>query len=78
VYQALVELPRAKSERAPIGRVWNVPARNTQFTGRDRLLADLRRSLSAGDATVAHAFLLSGITARCAAYSCISTLSSHF
>jgi NB-ARC domain len=55
VYQALVELPRAESEQAPVGRVWNVPARSTQFTGRVTLLADLRRSLLAGGATVAHA-----------------------
>ncbi|MGH8571306.1 MAG: hypothetical protein ACREX8_01860, partial [Gammaproteobacteria bacterium] len=55
VYQALVELPRAESERAPVGRIWNVPARSAQFTGREELLADLRRSLLAGGATVAHA-----------------------
>jgi tetratricopeptide (TPR) repeat protein len=55
VYQALVELPRAESEQAPVGRIWNVPARSTQFTGRATLLADLRRSLLAGGATVAHA-----------------------
>ncbi|MGH3822170.1 MAG: DUF4062 domain-containing protein, partial [Pseudonocardiaceae bacterium] len=55
VYQALVELPRAESARAPVGRIWNVPARSTQFTGRKELLTDLRRSLLAGGATVAHA-----------------------
>jgi tetratricopeptide (TPR) repeat protein len=55
VYQALVELPRAELERAPVGPVWNVPARGTQFTGRATLLAELRRSLLAGGATVAHA-----------------------
>jgi hypothetical protein len=55
VYQALVELPRAKSQPAPVGPVWNVPARSTQFTGRATLLAQLRRSLLAGGATVAHA-----------------------
>ncbi|MGH3673363.1 MAG: DUF4062 domain-containing protein, partial [Pseudonocardiaceae bacterium] len=53
VYQALVELPRAESERAQLGPVWNVPARNTQFTGRATLLAELRRSLLASGATVA-------------------------
>ncbi len=55
VYQALVELPRAKSQPAPVGPIWNVPARSTQFTGRATLLAELRRSLLAGGATVAHA-----------------------
>jgi hypothetical protein len=55
VYQALVELPSAESERAPVGPVWNVPARSAQFTGRAALLAALRRSLLAGGATVAHA-----------------------
>ncbi|MGH3996509.1 MAG: FxSxx-COOH system tetratricopeptide repeat protein, partial [Pseudonocardiaceae bacterium] len=55
VYQALVELPRAESQRAPVGRIWNVPARSAQFTGRAELLTDLRRSLLAGGATVAHA-----------------------
>ncbi len=54
VNQSLIELPRAESERAPVDRVWNAPAR-TRFTGRDTLLADLRRSLLAGGATVAHA-----------------------
>ncbi|MGH3800707.1 MAG: FxSxx-COOH system tetratricopeptide repeat protein, partial [Pseudonocardiaceae bacterium] len=55
VYQALVELPRAESERTPVGRVWNVPARSVQFTGREELLAELSRSLLAGGATVVHA-----------------------
>ncbi|MGH3899648.1 MAG: FxSxx-COOH system tetratricopeptide repeat protein, partial [Pseudonocardiaceae bacterium] len=55
MFQALVELPRAESQRAPVGRIWNVPARSAQFTGREELLADLRRSLLAGGATVAHA-----------------------
>jgi hypothetical protein len=55
VYQALVELQRAESERVPVSRIWNVPARSAQFTGREELLTDLRRSLLAGGATVAHA-----------------------
>ncbi|MGH3752661.1 MAG: hypothetical protein ACRDRP_08190 [Pseudonocardiaceae bacterium] len=55
VHQSLIKLPRAESEQAPVGRVWNVPARSAQFTGRVELLADLRRSLLAGGATVAHA-----------------------
>ena len=55
VYQALVELPRAEPQRTPVGPVWNVPARSAQFTGRATLLAELRRSLLTGGATVAHA-----------------------
>ncbi|MGC1732455.1 MAG: NB-ARC domain-containing protein, partial [Pseudonocardiaceae bacterium] len=55
MYQALVELPGAESGRAPVGPVWNVPARSAQFTGRATLLAQLRRSLLAGGTTVAHA-----------------------
>ncbi len=55
VQQSLIELPRAESGQAPVGRIWNVPARSSQFTGREELLAELRRSLLAGGATVAHA-----------------------
>ncbi|MGH4006575.1 MAG: FxSxx-COOH system tetratricopeptide repeat protein, partial [Pseudonocardiaceae bacterium] len=55
VHQSLIELPRAESGQAPVGRIWNVPARSSQFTGREELLAELRRSLLAGGATVVHA-----------------------
>lgn len=38
LYQALVELPRARTSK----RVWGVPARSARFTGREDLLAALR------------------------------------
>ena len=48
LFQALTERPRG-------GRVWNVPARNATFTGREDLLTGLRTSLRAGRATVVQA-----------------------
>ncbi|MGH8916918.1 MAG: DUF4062 domain-containing protein, partial [Actinomycetes bacterium] len=48
LFQALAELPRA-------GRVWNVPARNATFSGREDLLAELRTSLQGGRTTVVQA-----------------------
>lgn len=55
VLQALLASPRAKSAAAPIGRVWNLPARLITFTGRDTLVTRLHDALTTGEPTVVHA-----------------------
>jgi flavin-binding protein dodecin len=53
--QALLTLPRAESAVMPVGRVWNLPARNLHFTGRAGLLLQLRESLQDGGSRVVQA-----------------------
>jgi hypothetical protein len=49
-------VPVAAGPRLPgVSRVWNIPARNPGFTGRDALLEAVRERLLAGDKAVVQA-----------------------
>ena len=53
--RALAAKPPGPGAWEPVRRVWNVPARNLGFTGREGLLAAVRDRLAAGDRTVVQA-----------------------
>jgi transcriptional regulator with XRE-family HTH domain len=55
---------RAPGLAGALPRVWNIPARNPGFTGRDGLLALVRDQLLAGDAAVVQALHGMGGVAR--------------
>ena len=60
VERSLRELAAARDRPGPLPpgsvlRVWNIPARNPGFTGRDGLLAAVRNRLEAGDRAVVQA-----------------------
>ncbi|WP_410673720.1 FxSxx-COOH system tetratricopeptide repeat protein [Amycolatopsis sp. cmx-4-68] len=55
VLHALTSLPRPGSTAAPSPRIWSVPGRSVQFTGREELLADLRAALVTGRRAVVQA-----------------------
>ncbi|MCR6481790.1 FxSxx-COOH system tetratricopeptide repeat protein [Amycolatopsis sp. OK19-0408] len=52
--QALTELPRSQQASMPAGRIWGIPARTVEFTGREQLLSGLRSALCAGEPAVVH------------------------
>ena len=55
VYQALTELTWPTSTSAGVRRIWTIPARVREFTGREPLLAELHATLTADGTAVVHA-----------------------
>jgi tetratricopeptide (TPR) repeat protein len=69
ILQALVMLPRARSAGLPVGRVWNIPSRVRGFTGRAKVLSDLREALRRGGGRAAlHGMVGVGNTAIAVEY----------
>ncbi|MEU4517379.1 FxSxx-COOH system tetratricopeptide repeat protein, partial [Amycolatopsis sp. NPDC024027] len=53
--QALTDLVRPEQQSMPAGRIWNIPARTVDFTGREDLLTGLRTALCSGRPAVVQA-----------------------
>ena len=52
---ALTELPRSRTTGVPVGRVWNIPPRLPEFTGRTEVLERMDAALVGDGRAVVHA-----------------------